>query len=329
MQFGVSLFSYQEQYYRRQLTLDGCLAAAKSAGAAGIEMLADQMVPGYPSITYNLDEAFVTEWQQSLSRYQLDPISFDIYGESKLLKLRPTTEEELAEQLIVLIRTGKALGFKIFRINFLVPLSVIEMLVPHAERMDVLLAIEVHAPHRLSGSWVQGTLEIKERLKTRHLGIMPDFGTFCRRIPGLVLAEARRKGVREDIIELAEDAYHSDASRKTLFDRVEERNGSEEELWLAKRVEIGVWINDDIADLKDLLPHCVHAHGKFYEMTDDLVEPDVRYDEIMPVLRDGGYTGFVMSEYEGQRLNQGTDPGYDEIEQVRRHQKMMRSFVNG
>jgi hypothetical protein len=34
-----------------------------------------------------------------------------------------------------------------------------------------------------------------------------------------------------------------------------------------------------------------------------------------------------MSEYEGQRLIQGVDMGYDEVEQVRRHQAMLASYL--
>jgi hypothetical protein len=35
-----------------------------------------------------------------------------------------------------------------------------------------------------------------------------------------------------------------------------------------------------------------------------------------------------MSEYEGQRLIGGIDKGYDEIEQVRRHQAMLARYLS-
>jgi hypothetical protein len=34
-----------------------------------------------------------------------------------------------------------------------------------------------------------------------------------------------------------------------------------------------------------------------------------------------------MSEYEGQRLTHGVDMGYDEVEQVRRHQQMLSQYI--
>jgi hypothetical protein len=48
---------------------------------------------------------------------------------------------------------------------------------------------------------------------------------------------------------------------------------------------------------------------------------------VLPTLIEGGYSGYIMSEYEGQRLTHGVDMGYDEIEQVRRHQAMLASYL--
>jgi hypothetical protein len=59
------------------------------------------------------------------------------------------------------------------------------------------------------------------------------------------------------------------------------------------------------------------------------VEADVAYDTVMPILIKGGYKGYIMSEYEGQRLIGGVDKGYDEIEQVRRHQSMLQRYLDG
>lgn len=327
MKRSVSIYSYQEQFYFGKLDLEGCVATAAATGATGIEMLIDQMVPGYPSLTYNLSDRFVGSWHDLMAKYAVVPSAFDIYGESKVLKGRLTTDAELTAQLIELFKAGKALGFSIMRINFLVPATVIEALVPHAEAMDVKMAIEVHAPHHLDGKWVLDTLEIAQRTGTKHLGIMPDFGTFCRAIPALALDEARRNGVSDDIIAYLSDVYHEREKPRDLVDRVTAMGGNDAAQWLAMRVGIGVWINDDPGLLVPLMPYIFHAHGKFYDVTPDLVEPEVRYDEIMKILIDNNYTGYISSEYEGQRLNQGIDPGYDEIEQVRRHQAMLSRYI--
>ncbi len=328
MQRAVSLYSYQEQYYRERLDLEGCIANAAATGATGIELLVDQMIPGYPSLRYNLSEAFVESWGKLLAKYKVTPVAFDIYGETKLFKGRICSDAELTEQLVELFKAGRALGFSIMRIAFLVPPSVIEALVPYAEDMGIKMAIEVHAPHRIDGPWVQDTLEIAQRKGTKNLGIMPDFGTYCRNIPRLALDESRRKGVSEDIIAFLSDTYHESAKRTGLVERIKRMGGNEAAEWLAQRVELNVWINDNPELLAPVMPYVFHAHAKFYEMTEDMVEPDVRYDDVMRVLIDHGYNGYISSEYEGQRLTQDIDPGYDEIEQVRRHQAMLAQYVD-
>jgi sugar phosphate isomerase/epimerase len=328
MQRGVSLYSYQELYYRGRLDLEGCIANAAATGATGIELLVDQMIPGYPSLRYNLSEAFVDSWHGLLAKYDVKPIAFDIYGETKLFKGRLCSDAELTAQLVELFKAGRALGFSIMRIAFLVPSSVIEALVPYAEDMGIKMAIEVHAPHRIDGPWVQETLEIAQRKGTKSLGIMPDFGTYCRNIPRLALAESRRKAVSDDIIAFLSDQYHEPAKPTDLVERVQKMGGNEAAEWLARRVELNVWMNEDPRLLVPVMPYILHAHGKFYEMTAELIEPDVRYDEVLRVLIEHGYQGYISSEYEGQRLTQGIDPGYDEVEQVKRHQTMLMQYLD-
>ena len=327
MQRGVSLYSYQEQYFTDKLDLEGCIASAAATGASGIELLVDQMIPGYPSLRYNLSDAFVDSWHTLMAKYRITPVAFDIYGETKLFKGKTCSDTELTEQLVELFKAGRALGFSIMRIAFLVPPSVIEALVPHAEEMGLKMAIEVHAPHRIDGPWVQDTLEIALRKGTKSLGVMPDFGTYCRNIPRLALAESRRKGVSEDIIAFLSDAYHDSSKRTGLVDQVRRMGGNEAAEWLALRVELKVWMNDDPKLLAPVMPYVFHAHAKFYEMTEQMIEPDVRYDDVMRVLIEHGYKGYISSEYEGQRLTQDIDPGYDEIEQVKRHQSMLAQYL--
>jgi hypothetical protein len=55
----------------------------------------------------------------------------------------------------------------------------------------------------------------------------------------------------------------------------------------------------------------------------------IMYPEVISILNDCCYDGYIDSEYEGQRSQQ--DMGYDrlpnEVEQVRRHQEMMKRLI--
>jgi len=79
-------------------------------------------------------------------------------------------------------------------------------------------------------------------------------------------------------------------------------------------------------DLLPIMPSIYNIHGKFYEMTEDLVEYSIPYDEVIPVLIEGGYDGYFDSEYEGQRQIQDITE-VDSCEQVRRQHVMLRRLL--
>lgn len=324
---GVSLYSFQEQYYLGKLSLEGCVASAASMGVKGIEMLVDQMVPGYPSITYNLQPGFIARFRELLGRYGLEAVALDVYGETKLYKNRQRTHDELLSELRALLMTAKALGFRMLRLTFHLPLEVIQALIPYAQESDVRLACEVHAPHLLSGRWVEQILEIANRAGGQWLGLMPDLGIFCKRIPQVALDASLRQGATPAIVNYLAQAYEHREPLDDAVARVESMRGNDADLWLAMRLQIKVWTYHDPAVLLDYMPYISHVHGKFYEISADLAEHDVAYEAIMPALIKGGYRGYIMSEYEGQRLTSDIDTGYDEVEQVRRHQAMLTGFL--
>jgi sugar phosphate isomerase/epimerase len=84
--------------------------------------------------------------------------------------------------------------------------------------------------------------------------------------------------------------------------------------------------------LRELAPRVVSVHGKFNFMSPVPGRPGqfhdvaIDYENSLAALQEGGFTGYVNSEYEGQRYFQdGTRAGLkDEVDQVRRHHEMLR-----
>ena len=80
---------------------------------------------------------------------------------------------------------------------------------------------------------------------------------------------------------------------------------------------------------KRMLDHMgrIHnIHGKFYQMDADYVEPSIPYDKIVATLKQGGYDGYICSEYEGNRwIEDAEEP--DSVEQVRRQQEMLKRLI--
>lgn len=73
-------------------------------------------------------------------------------------------------------------------------------------------------------------------------------------------------------------------------------------------------------DLIDVLPYVGFIQAKFFDIDENLVDAQVPWSEIIETLITYGYTGWVSSEYEGERTV------YRGQEQVRRHHALMRSI---
>lgn len=88
-------------------------------------------------------------------------------------------------------------------------------------------------------------------------------------------------------------------------------------------------------DLKRILPYIISIHGKFYNMSEIPGRPgeyqDIAIDYEGPIkfLKENGYEGYINSEYEGQRRFQdrGIEDLISEIDQVRKHQEMLKRLL--
>jgi hydroxypyruvate isomerase len=61
-------------------------------------------------------------------------------------------------------------------------------------------------------------------------------------------------------------------------------------------------------------------------MLPDNTEYSIPYHEVIPVLVEGGYQGYISSEYEGNRWLHDALP-VDSTEQVRCHQLMLKQLL--
>lgn len=56
------------------------------------------------------------------------------------------------------------------------------------------------------------------------------------------------------------------------------------------------------ADLLDIAPYVVFVQAKFYEVDEQLHDLHIPWLDVLRALRDGGYDGWLSSEYEGRRV---------------------------
>ncbi len=88
---GVSLYSFQDDYYEGRRDLEGCIAAAAELGAEGIETLAEQMMPGYP----HLSDDFYATFAGWMTRYGTVSVAHDMFLDTKKYPDRLLTHDEI------------------------------------------------------------------------------------------------------------------------------------------------------------------------------------------------------------------------------------------
>ena len=76
---GVSLYSFQEEYFLRTMSLEDCIAAAARIGANGIEIIPEQSIPGYP----HLSDEFIQTWHGWMKTYGTTPVATDLFLDTK------------------------------------------------------------------------------------------------------------------------------------------------------------------------------------------------------------------------------------------------------
>ena len=319
---GVSLYSFQEEYFLRKMSLEDCIAAAARIGAYGIESIAEQMMPGFP----NLPEAFYDRWHEWMAKYGTVPTCHDAMLDTKKYKGRLLTDEECMVEFERDLRHASKLGCKVVRVLCMVSPELMAQAVPIAEKYDVKMGIEVHAPYHFDHPWIMRHLETAERLGTRHYGLVPDMGIFTKRLPRVARDRMERLGATPRILDYVCEAYEAGVLSEYVIFETKKMGGNALDVAWAEQCRHSVY--SPPKRLTEYMPFIFHIHAKFYEMLENGTEYSIPYDKIIPALEAGGYGGYLSSEYEGNRHIQDAHP-VDSVEQVRRQHAMFRRLGCG
>lgn len=77
----------------------------------------------------------------------------------------------------------------------------------------------------------------------------------------------------------------------------------------------------ELEGLKKIMPYCFEMHGKCHYVDENLHEVVIPYEEIIPVIAESDYEGYIVTEYEDEG-------GYDAVEQTTRHVAMVKKLLN-
>ena len=346
---GVSLYSYQQaQFFKKMTWKDQIVEVHDNLKTDGIEIIDEQLIRNYP---FPSDE-FIYDWNNFIARYNMQPVTMDIYLDVHQFRDHVMNHREAAERLKNDIKLAARMGFKNVRPLCLVPIDVIEMALETAEKYDVRMGKEIHAPLPIRpGAKKQPTkgmaaaldfrmtdqiIELEQKTGSKHVGLVPDFGIFQHSPSQVAIDYAKRHTKNPDIID-----FILEHSREYEYDDLdallaEKFPGHDLNMGTIERMSL----HESSAkpeDIIDVIPYIVSMHGKFYNMTEIPGRPGcyedkaIDYETPMKYLRENGFDGYIDSEFEGQRDQQ--DIGYenlvDEVDQVRKHHEMLKRLSEG
>lgn len=276
---GVSLYSYAGEY-GVTMTMEDMFADMNDLGAEGLEILANAHIDGYPEPS----DEWVENWFRLLAKYNLKPVEYGHWVDSRKFPGRELTTRESYNMLIRDIKLANRLGFTFLRTKLgvidddLTPVKnwreFIRMALPYAEKYNVRMCPEIHNPTLLKSKMVEDYVEFIEKEKTKYFGINFDFGVF-----------------QTNPIQMWEGQDLS----KLKFSAVE--------------------------DFLPLLPYTYACHAKFQNMSEDFIETTTPYDKVIGLLIENGWDGYLLSEYEGPHKDV---PGYSSEQLRRQHILMKR-----
>jgi sugar phosphate isomerase/epimerase len=335
IKLGVTLYSYGGDFQLGTMNLEDCIADVADMGAEGIEILGESHIPNYPNPT----DKWVGQWFAMMDKYKTKPMAYDDFVDTMFYKDRLLTPKEAAERLVVDFKLANRLGIPVMRQQWppyppdnpadvdLAPycwsknaIEVFEHALPYAEKYNVKIAVEMHSPTYLKSEFMDRMMEFILRTKTKHFGFCPDMSIFTKRPPEYATNMALKMGAREKIIQYIISAYQENLGPAKTMAEVKKMGGNETELVFASIGGIYHFSNNDPKDLIKFLPYSYHIHGKFWGMSEDLHEYSVPYENVIPLVAQNGFGGYISSEYEGSR------DIYDASIALRRQQLMLRKL---
>ena len=320
IRLGVTLYSFSTEYCKGEMTLEDCIAHAKKLGASGFEIVATQMIPSYPMVS----DQFLGEFTAICRYYDMEPVCYGANMDKGLYLHRSMTDDEMVETAINDIRNAHKLGCRILREQYLIGPENFVKLAPYAESYNVKLGIEIHNPDFPGSPMVNEYVRAIKESGSKYLGFVPDFGCFANKPNKMLWDNALKAGGNVHILEKIRDMRYAEMPREEAEEKAVEAGAGKPELEFLRDsfgfLQFRKNVTPLLEGLKEIMPMCFHMHGKYHYVHENLEEAAIPYREILEVVKNSDYDGYIVSEYE--EYNSGHS-----MEMLARHQKMMRLYL--
>ena len=225
-------------------------------------------------------------------------------------------EDEALEYLEPQIATSRAMGFPVCKASVIPTRSFLEGLVRILEKYgDLKFGYEIHSPLAVDSPEILQLRELYEAIGSPLLGWTPDFSSSMHSVPPSLIAAHQESGMSRELTELAIEVWNSDTTMPQKF----ERFATEAPALGATPADMGklqmmltMHGRQDPRRWSEIMDRVVHVHAKFYGIDSNGDEPSIDNATIIDVLVDGGYTGYISSEWEGHAYTDAVS-GWDMV----------------
>lgn len=319
---GITLFSLGTPYLKGVLDLEGVIRTASEMGAEGYEIVASQMIPSYPYVS----DEFVDFIHKCEEKYGIRPVCYSANMDRGMLKDRDLTEDEMAARAITDIISANKLGCTVMREQYLLSPKGLTRLAPYAEAYNVHVGIEIHNPESPVTQSILDYVEAIEKTGSKYIGFIPDFGCFATKPNKPYWDRALAGGATEEQLNRCAQLRYDDVPQEEAMKIMAPEAKKCPALFAALNsmygfVQFRKSCTKELEGLKKIMPYCFEMHGKCHYVDENLHEVSIPYEEIIPVIADSEFDGFIVSEFEDEG-------GYDAIEQTSRHVAMVKKLLH-
>lgn len=306
LKLGLTLFCFTNEYNTGKYSFEDCVRVAAENGACGYEIVGSQMLPDYPRVS----DEFLGLVNACKAKYGIGPVSYGANQDRGKLPGRDLTDDELLALTILDLKAAHKLGCKLMRVQYMMSPAAFERLAPYAEMYDVRCGIEIHNPETPTSPKMLEYVEAIKRSGSKHLGFVPDFGCFATKPNKPMWDQALAMGVDEKYLNMAAEMRYNDVPQDVAMKKLFEEEGAPMTMMRAFQGMYGfVQFRKefDAEGLKFIIPYTVYFHGKFHYLDEHDVEASIPYEEILPIIAESDFDGYLIGEFEDELNCGGTE----------------------
>ncbi len=283
---GVSVYSYS-QLLGVSMTLEDCFKDIYDTGATCFELLTSH-VENYP----NPSPAWVDKYWRLCEKYKLQPGEMGHWSETHLHRGARMSDDEVLDELIRDFKLANLLGFTTMRTK-------------------ITTINELCDPEPGWEKYMERALPYAEKYDVRMCSEVHSPTTLTRQHVFDYLEFIQKTGTKH----FGFNVDFSTFQNKTIANAAVRPRSQEFQEFLKNPSKP--------ADVLAVLPYAYACHAKFNYVDENFEEQSIPYKEVLETMVSNGWSGFLLSEYEGPQR----DNFYYLSDQLRRQHIMISRIL--